>query len=85
MPSKTTGGARQATRPAATDSMHPADLEGLVADLKLKASTPEGRSRLWWTPSPVHEPFALVLLLARVGGHCRCPVHHAKGQLFCHR
>ena len=46
MPGKTTGGARQATRPAATDSMHPADLEGLVADLKLKASTPEGRSRL---------------------------------------
>jgi len=32
--------------PTTSDSLHPAELEGLTADLKLKASTPEGRSRL---------------------------------------
>ena len=58
MPAKTTKGGgpvsvKAAAKPAkaaaaqtTSDGMHPAELEGLTSDLRLKAATPEGRSRL---------------------------------------
>ena len=58
MPAKTTKGggpvsskaAAKTVKAAATtttsDGMHPVELEGLTSDLRLKAATPEGRSRL---------------------------------------